>query len=156
MTIIKVSRQGLTLCPACSKHIQVAEQLEETACPFCQAEFTKALVTANRAPGPLQRLAGSGRSAVIAASLMGMPMVGVACADGESTPGDPVDMVADSMADSMAGSGSDSMGDSLSDITVFPDSEEMSYPVYGMPAEDIGPMALEEDTAGDVTVVETE
>ena len=123
MSTIKISRQGLTVCPACSKHIQVAERLAETVCPFCNAELGEALATASRDPGPMQRLAGSGRSAIIAASMMGMPLVG--CADGEDGPADPVDMVADSTSDIM------------------------NTPVYGMPADDVGPSVPEDSTAED-------
>ena len=40
---IKVSRQGLTRCPACSSHIRVAAQAEATDCPFCGVSLMVAL-----------------------------------------------------------------------------------------------------------------
>ena len=73
---IKVSRQGLTRCPSCKAHIQVATPLTDTVCPFCQTHLAQALTASGSEQGPLSRLMGSSRSAVIAASLLGVPVIG--------------------------------------------------------------------------------
>ena len=80
---IKVSKQGLTRCPACKAHIQVAAPLGDTVCPICDASLSAALGRQDGPAGPLNRLMGSGRSALIAASLLGVPALG-ACDDGAS------------------------------------------------------------------------
>ena len=136
MANIKISRQGLTRCPACSTHIQVAAVLAKTVCPFCKAELGRALATAGEGgASPLQRLAGSGRSALIAASMMGMPLV--ACADGEDGAAGPVDVMS---------------ADSMADVGGEPGMDIIAEPVYGMPAEDVGPSQAEDVSANQADV----
>jgi hypothetical protein len=94
---IKVSKQGLTRCPACKAHIQVAAPLGDTVCPFCNASLSAALERQEDPSGPLNRLVGSGRSALIAASLLGVPALG-GCDDGgsdDTTSADVVQVEAD-------------------------------------------------------------
>ena len=122
MVTIKVSRNGLTRCPSCSAHIHVAERVEATICPFCQAELPEALAVASRQTSPLQRLLGQGRSAVIAASLLGLPLS--ACDDPTADSSPPADV-----------------GDP--DVQLDVADDNMGVAVYGMPAtdteQDLGP-----------------
>ena len=85
---IKISRHGLTRCPACKAHIQVALSLADTICPFCQATISDANIQGSA--GAFGRLMGSGRSALIAASLLGVPAMGACGDDTGSTPDDDV------------------------------------------------------------------
>ena len=122
---IKVSRQGLTRCPSCKAHIQVATPLADTVCPFCQSALAQALAADDADSGPLARLMGTSRSAVIAASLLGVPVLG-ACDSGSSD------------------SGSDPTADVAASADVALDSSVAA--VYGMPADitiDAGPVPEE-------------
>ena len=76
---VKVSRAGLTRCPACRSHMKVALKLSETECPFCGESLVAvhqgAMAAAvNRAAGAIVR----GRSSLIAGALMGAVAVGTA------------------------------------------------------------------------------
>ena len=76
---VKVSRVGLTRCPACRSHIKVAQKLSETECPFCGESLVAvhqgAMAAAvDRAAGAIVR----GRSSLIAGALMGAVAVGTA------------------------------------------------------------------------------
>lgn len=129
---IKVSRQGLTRCPSCKAHIQVATPLKDTICPFCQTNLAEAL--ASRAPqqGPLSRLMGSGRSAVIAASLLGVPAIGACDSDGGTSGSDAATPVADA-ADDVAPVEVYGMPADI-DAGPVPD-QGAPAPEYGMPAD---------------------
>lgn len=67
---VVVSRSGLTTCPSCMAHITAGEALEETSCPFCEAN----LVVERRQDGgvfgrnAMQSLKKS-KSAMLAAAL---------------------------------------------------------------------------------------
>ena len=134
MMSIKVSRDGLTRCPSCGAHIQTAEPLEATSCPFCHTSLVRALQVASHRRGPLNHLLGTGRSAVIAASLLGLPAA--ACDDGDSNTVDTTDVVADTSDDivdmPVYGFPADAFVDA-SDVDVAP--ETISEAVYGMPPE---------------------
>lgn len=84
---IRVSQQGLTRCPSCKAHIAVAPALKETTCPFCATSLLDALAAPPRA---MERILGSGKSALIAASLLGMPALG-ACGDNGGDDTTPTD-----------------------------------------------------------------
>lgn len=66
---VNVSRSGLTRCPSCQAHICLAEEVAETACPFCDARLfddsSRSLV--RRALDAVT----SGRSGLIATTLAG-------------------------------------------------------------------------------------
>ena len=134
---IKVSKQGLTRCPSCKAHIQVASPLGDTVCPFCQSALAGALATRSEDPGPLSRLMGQGRGALIAASLLGVPAMG-ACDSNEGSSADVAEPAAD-------------IGEPVADAADVP----VASVLYGMPPEppiDAGPapdVVVEADTEGD-------
>jgi len=139
---IRVSRQGLTRCPSCKAHIAIAPVLAQTACPFCDSVLAEALGTTGNA---MDRILGSGRSALIAASLLGMPALG-ACGDDTDDDAPPTD-----------DAGTTDIGPDTQPIPPYgipspPEDVQLDLapdvpvadPVYGMPADAFGP----EDTAG--------
>lgn len=140
---IKISRHGLTSCPACSAHIRVADELHETACPFCGADLM-----ADAGGGVLSSLrsaVSSGRSGLVAASLFGLTAL-AGCGDDEDPAADMSDTASDTqdMADDTA---DDTMTDTPSDA---PDLEVQ--PLYGLPADmtpDTNPDATDADDAED-------
>ena len=78
--IVKVSRHGLTTCPGCACHIQLAEIPKETECPFCG---TSLLETAK--PSATTRLLQPLGSGLLAVALLGLP----ACATPEPKKEEP-------------------------------------------------------------------
>lgn len=145
MAPIRVSRSGLTECPSCHAHMEVAEQVRGSVCPFCGTALQRAPETADRG---LRRLAGlGGRSGLLAATLLGALAV-TACEDN----GDASNAGADtgkpdggSVTDSSdASDGADAAGtddaatatdaEVATDTVVGPD---LPVALYGLPPEDI-------------------
>lgn len=144
MAPIRVSRSGLTECPSCHAHMEVAAQVRDSVCPFCGTALVRAPDAADRG---LRRLAGlSGRSGLLAATLLGALAV-TACEDS----GDPTGASADASKPDGGGlsDGSDagttpdatttdaqaSTDDAATttDTTVSPD---LPVALYGLPPED--------------------
>lgn len=125
---IKVSRHGLTRCPSCLSHIQLAADARLTACPFCEASL---LATPEPAVGKLgtliQGALATGRSGLLAASLLGLSVGVGACAD-EEDPEPSTDTQSTDAADTSDSSGVDTE----------------PQPAYGIPADIIE----QEDTNG--------
>ena len=115
MKKILVSRHGLTGCPGCGAHIRLAESAEQTECPFCGASLLRAR--------SLRGLVASGRSGFLAASLVGLTVLG-GCGSDEEDTGKNDALVMDTAPDS-------TMGD-----------------VYGLPAD----TAAEDVPEGDTTI----
>lgn len=82
---VRVTRQGLTSCPSCLSHIEVASELSEVQCPFCGEQLVAA-VWGDVGSGTMRVLRNS-RSGLVAAALAGLAFT--ACGDPE--PKDPVD-----------------------------------------------------------------
>lgn len=120
---IRVSRHGLTCCPACQAHIQIAANVRETACPFCQAAL---IATPEPAAGTLtgliQGALATGRSGLLAASLLGLSVGVGACADEE----DPEPTTDTQSADGTSGT-------SDTNVTTTPDSTMGD--LYGLPPD---------------------
>ncbi len=129
---IRVSRNGLTQCPGCAAHIKMATILAETTCPFCNANLS---TLKDETKGFLQSMSDSvmtGRSALIAASLMGL----TACGNTSST----VDTIQkDTVVEDIPNVQPYGIPP---DITVEPDIPPQ--PPYGIPPDDI---VEPEDTA---------
>ena len=82
---VRVTRQGLTSCPSCLSHIEVASELDEVQCPFCGEQLVAA-VWGDVGSGTMRMLRNS-RSGLVAAALAGLAFT--AC--GETEPKDPTD-----------------------------------------------------------------
>jgi hypothetical protein len=80
---VPVSRHNLTVCPRCEAHIQVAADMRDTVCPFCQAALVAAPV-ARVMSGALRGALSTGRSGLLAAGLLGLSVS--ACTEEESHP----------------------------------------------------------------------
>lgn len=132
---VMVSRGGLTACPSCLSHIEVAGELEQTECPFCDAR----LVAARHAHG--ERFGGgvmlalrASRSAALATAL-GAGLSMAACS-AISDPGPPAEPVYGAPATMDMISPPDD--DAGADMEVEADMAEdnLSQPEYGAPAFD--------------------
>jgi hypothetical protein len=87
---IPVSRDGLTPCPGCGRHIKVAKNVAETTCLFCGTSIT--LSEDSFVKGAIRATARAlmtGKTSIVAASLFGAAaLVNVNCAaddDGNNT-----------------------------------------------------------------------
>jgi hypothetical protein len=130
--IFRVSKQGLTRCPQCARHIFLAEAWRETECHFCHAQLLNAAPATGKRP--LRRLAT--RSNLIAAGLLSASLGMAACDDsGEPEPTtDAMMMVApDSSVQPAYGepAGDFRMADATLDAAPDPEPQ----PEYGAPAE---------------------
>jgi len=147
---IKVSRAGLTRCPTCNAHIQVAEDIAQTACVFCGAELGAALSQ----PGALERMLNVGRGGMVAASLFGFTALSACPSDTEPTSDTAVEVTTDVAPDYAVG---DVYGlpadidvpltpDATADapiVDVVPDATIDA--LYGLPPDiDDGPDAVED------------
>jgi hypothetical protein len=138
---IKVSRQGFTRCPGCSSHIKVAAPLNETVCPFCSAALVDAV-----AEGPFEgalrsasRVLMTGRSGLIAASLLGATTIG-ACStdvDGGAVESDAVvDAVVDAASEDASATKD---ANEAFDVSVEEDADASPIaPLYGAVPVDVG------------------
>ena len=82
---IRVTRQGLTQCPQCQQHIKLAGDIEETVCPFCQAELVTGTLEATTSKSSL------GKRGLMAGSVLGLSTLMVACAPAVALYGIPAD-----------------------------------------------------------------
>lgn len=162
MAPIRVSRSGLTECPACHAHIEVSEQVRGTVCPFCGAALNRAPDAAVR---NLRRLTGlGGRSGLLAATLLGALAV-TACEDsGDSSnagadAGKPDGGSVSDSADAIGGPDATGTDDaavatdaaSATDVQVATDTvvgPDLPVALYGLPPDDVlapDPDAVHED-----------
>ena len=86
--VFRVSKQGLTRCPECTRHIFLAFNWRETACHFCDAQ----LVNAKSVPEGKRT---NPRSNLIAAGLISASLGLAACDDSEPEPTDATPPAAD-------------------------------------------------------------
>jgi hypothetical protein len=148
---IKVSRHGLTRCPACQAHIQVAADASATTCPFCLAALASTPEPVSALPSLLRSALSTGRSGLLAAGLLSLSVA--ACAEEDPTPpvadtseetdsgaqpayGIPADVIepedaADSTVEALYGAVPD-------------DTSSTSAPMYGIPADIIEPEDAED------------
>lgn len=143
---IKVSRQGLTHCPSCQNHIRIASDVRETLCPFCQVTLTVSLAERSGLVGKTRGMLTSGRSGLLAASLLGMTMV-AGCSGEEEDPtdtaqadqsaGDAVDTTStdDTGAVALYGLPPEDVMDASSDAVDTTDTGAVA--LYGLPPEDM-------------------
>ena len=122
MPPIRVSRHGLTKCPGCNHHVKLHTLGEPPQCPFCDRPLAARETTSG-----LLRLAVSGRSALIAASLFASSGL-VACAD-DSSSSSPTDTAADTATDTAA----DTAADTVMDVEIIEDIGPVAE--YGMPPD---------------------
>ena len=135
---MKVSRTGMTACPACHAHIRVAHPLTSTICPFCDTSVGDGGVRAERSG--LGRVMHAGRAGVVAASLLGMTGLGGcdSASSGASKDGAGTDVVMDIGDQPVYGLPADAFApDTLEDTSPQP------QPAYGVPPADI----TEDDSA---------
>lgn len=140
----KVSRYGLTVCPKCRTHVQVDALQAQGGCPFCQSRPGTGAIA--------RTLAATGRSGLIAASLMGLSMGPLAgCDPGDSSPpvkGDTITVDTNTGQDGSTETGGDTAADTAVDSTT-PDIP--IQPPYGIPPEpdtnDEGPESDAPDTS---------
>ena len=118
---IRVSSHGLTRCPGCQTHVQVAESAAATQCPFCGATLGSELQRSPEGPSMLNGLAQAGRSGVLAAALLG----GVVACGAEPEP----------IPDSGTDAGSDTSADTGSDVGTADAPEDIGAALYGVPAD---------------------
>lgn len=134
----RVSRQGLTACPACGAHIKIADtDWRQTICPFCDAQLLAARPVAPRV---------GGRAGVLAAGLLSL---GIAACDDVSE--DPTGMGGMGGTGGVAGMMSDAEPDMAGDADVMAEADmEVApefglQPEYGKPADDFGPGDMKVD-----------
>ena len=118
---IRVSSHGLTRCPGCQAHVQIADSVAATECPFCGTTLGAELRRDPDGPSRLSGLSSAGRSGVLAAALLGGA---VACgADPEPVP------------DPGADSGSDTATDTGSDVGTTDAPMDVGAALYGVPSD---------------------
>ncbi len=125
MATIRVSRQGLTRCPACGRHIRFAESVALTACPFCGSGLS-GVAKAKAA------IVHGARGGILAAGLMGA----LACessATGTSPAGDTTG--GDSAVTTDVASEPDVVDPG--EDTVEPAEDIGAQPEYGLPPMDV-------------------
>jgi hypothetical protein len=88
--IVRVTKQGLTHCPACSQYIRVAAELSSTCCDFCGATLRIEVQRAEPTFG--SRIQAVGRGALLAGLLAGSTVLGVGCSDPEESCDPEVDL----------------------------------------------------------------
>ena len=86
MPPIRISRSRMTACPACSRHIRVAEKLDETQCPFCGVDLKSAVHDARTSTLTRLRDGISSGTGVIAASLASASLVVACSTEQQATP----------------------------------------------------------------------
>lgn len=136
MATIRISRSRMTACPSCQSHIQVAENIAETVCPFCQTALTAGLASKMASPPDFTRFASAGRGALIAASLLGLSMA--SCTNSAGSAGTDASSNDSGNAEL---SGSDDASDA---------SDSGVAPMYGMPADTAQDSASQDDVPQDL------
>ena len=122
---IRVSSHGLTRCPGCQAHVQIADSAAATQCPFCGTTLGAELRRAPDGPSRLSGLASAGRSGVLAAALLG----GVVACGAEPEP------IPDGGTDSGSDTAADTSSDTGSDIGTSDAPTDVGAALYGVPAD---------------------
>ena len=139
---IRVSRNGLTQCPGCAAHIKMATILAETTCPFCNASLS---TLKDETKSFLQSMSDSvmtGRSALIAASLMGLTACGNTSSTADTIQKDTV--VEDIPNVQPYGIPPDILFEDTNEPSDIVEPDIPAQPPYGIPPDDI---VEPEDTA---------
>lgn len=125
--LVRVSRLGLTTCPGCACHIQLAEVAKETTCPFCGSSLLEAA-----SPSATSRLLKPLGSGLLAIALLGIP----ACTTPEPTP-DPVPKEEPAQkADPAPESQPDAPPEKADDVKTEPAPEPVNRTLYGVEPRD--------------------
>lgn len=128
-TIVRVTQQGFTHCPACSNYIKVAEDVVDTECAFCGEALR---VTASQAKGMAlgSQIVAVGRGALVAGALVGLTAFAGCGDDDEYTDGGSNSSAVDEDAGD-EDAGDDASDDAASDVEVEdvfnPNNQGMDY-----------------------------
>ena len=139
MPPIRISRSRMTACPACSRHIRVAEKLDETQCPFCGVDLKSAVHDARTSTLTRLRDGISSGTGVIAASLASASLVVACSTEQQATPvyGVAPDAI---QSDSNAADSGSTTDTTVADTTSSTDTSAAADipigPLYGLPAPD--------------------
>lgn len=140
--IFRVSKQGLTRCPKCARHIFLEENWRETECHFCGAHL---LAAGLKGPTPAKPVLGRSRSNLIAAGLLSASLGMAACDDSGEPEGDAGAMIEMGVLDAspdmgmaVAMYGEPPMGGMMAEVDAAPEPEPQ--PEYGAPPEPDPPM----------------
>ena len=144
MPPIRISRSRMTACPACSRHIRVAEKLDETQCPFCGVDLKTAVHEARTSTLTRIRDGISSGTGVLAASLAGASLVAACSTEPQTTPvdGDAPDVIQSDSNAADSGSTTDTAttDTTVVDTTTTTDTTTAAdipiMPMYGLPAPD--------------------
>ncbi len=130
--VFRVSKQGLSRCPQCARHIFLEAKWQATRCHFCSAELVAAGEDAPKKATPPRR---STRSNLIAAGLL-TASLGVAACDDSGDPDPPADvavmggvMAEDAATDAATDAAPDMMSMALDAIV----DSGPPVPPYGQP-----------------------
>jgi hypothetical protein len=142
---IRISRHGLTGCPACARHFRVDDVATDT-CPFCGAALSAAARAAAARPTLLGRLARFGQTGnALAASLIAAGL-GSACIEADQP---TADATSDTTGGDTAPDANPADTDPTPDIpiqplyggpppdAVEPGEDVIPQPEYGMPMPDV-------------------
>ncbi len=137
MKKVIVTRNGLTNCPSCMSHINLASELEQTECPFCHTNLVIERRQDNGTFGrnTLQTLKKS-RSAMLAAAL-GASLSMTACGEKDDNNTPYQDMSVD-------------MAEDMPEFVAMYGAPPADMAVYGAPAVD---MEVDQDEVEDMPEV---
>jgi len=142
--VFRVSKQGLTRCPQCARHIFLEESWRETHCHFCSAHL---LAPGVKGPTKAKPVRGRSRSNLIAAGLL-TASIGIAACDDSGDPDPPADaMVMGGMMEL------DAAPDMMLPVALYgePPMLDMDAPVIDA-APDAGPAPLYGDAPMDAEI----
>jgi len=133
--VFRVSKQGLTRCPRCARHIFLEENWRETQCHFCDARL---LAVGLQGPTPAKPVLGRSRSNLIAAGLLSASIGMAACDDSGEPDADAGAMIemgvldaAPDLAVNVALYGEPPVGGIMPEVDAAPEPEPQ--PEYGAP-----------------------
>ncbi len=156
---LHVSRHGLTPCPTCKTHIQVAAAPAETRCVFCGTAVAPG--ASGDATSGLGRFLSQGRSSLLAASMLGLGTIaacdteeGAAVAEDGFVSDAPVGDVYGLPPDAFEGDlkqPDDSEAETSEPDASQPDAAKQpdvpDAPMYGLPPDVYGPDADQPDAS---------
>ena len=139
---IRVSRHGLTRCPACKQHIRLAPEIRETSCPFCSVSLV-ATASAGGLGALARGVAQHSRSSLLAASLLGLATLTGCGSDEEEGDTSTADVITDTsdVRNDVAiyGLPPEDVSADTNDADVTTDTSDVrnDVAVYGLPPEDV-------------------